>query len=246
MHLTEQGVDFVNPKKFCTKPAFWHQWPAKRYWQLAQELRNQFDPIPFARQFDIPVEEVQAHFTAVVVNPLYDAMEARRRGDEGIKELMKLYNKYGTQTRTWKAIKDKSQGVRGELSAVKPGVVEVIDPEGSKVVIQAKNLTADDTKYLKPLLNDDELEMLGMMNKRTWCFFEGKSDGLRAEFLTIKTGLIVVTVDAESRQVEIPVDKLSTSDKAYLRARLSDFGVKAAGLDLEEVNAAAAAMAKPT
>lgn len=154
-YSTEAGVDYVNPQKFCLKPPIWKKWTGREYEQLANELRSQFDPVPFAREHNLPVNEVQQVFSAVVINPLYHAAEAKRRGEAGMQEIMELHNAYGTPNRVWG--KPGGKRARGELTVVEEGaVVLALRLSGNKFTMKADELSDLDIKYLVDTLTAED------------------------------------------------------------------------------------------
>ncbi|KAK5128044.1 hypothetical protein LTR85_005161 [Meristemomyces frigidus] len=156
---TAEQVEYSNPKKFCVKPAYWKRWDACTYASFANELRSQFDPVPFARKHRIPLEEVQEVFSAIVCNPLYDAAEAKRRGEEGMQELLDAYNKYGTPSRRWGKVGGKI--VEGELARIEEGVVVLTGREtGNKCKLPAVQLNDADIEDLRATVTESEMEML--------------------------------------------------------------------------------------
>ncbi|KAK5133237.1 hypothetical protein LTR08_008072 [Meristemomyces frigidus] len=157
---TAEQVEYKNPHKFCVKPAFWKKWAPSDYTSLVKDLRSQFDPVPFAREHGIPVEEVQQIFTTVVCNPLYNAAEACRRGEEGMAEIFELYNKRSTVSRRWG--RQNFKRVAGELASVEQGVVVVTGAEsGNKYELAMRELSVEDVKYLKETLTESDLKLLG-------------------------------------------------------------------------------------
>lgn len=151
---TAEGIDYTNLRLFCLKPPFWRRWSSKTYLDFAETLRLQFDPIPFAREHCMPVEEVRAVFSALVCNPLYDAKEARRRGEDGVEEMMALYNRFGTPRRPW------GGKVWGELDGVEKGVVRLVCADGSKGQVGVGELSELDVKYLQDTLAENDASML--------------------------------------------------------------------------------------
>ena len=123
-------------------------------------MRSQFDPLPFARQTGLPVDEVEHVFSALVCNPLYSAKEATKRGEEGMFEMMEFYAKYGTQTRQWGKDEEGAKQIRGELHDVGPGLVEVILEDGAKDRLKLSELSRSDIKYLKETLTDEHKGVL--------------------------------------------------------------------------------------
>ncbi|KAI7542586.1 hypothetical protein KC331_g7894 [Hortaea werneckii] len=159
--IARNGVEIKNSHNFCLKPPFWERWSAAHYAQFADDLRAQFDPVPFARQWGIPVEEVRAVFYAVVCNPLYDAEEATRRGEEGVVGLMEFAKRHGTPTRRWG--KQGGKRVRGEFDGIKNGQVVVIgEATGNEYCISPGELSKLDEEYLRHAMGEDSLALLGI------------------------------------------------------------------------------------
>ncbi|KAI7182520.1 hypothetical protein KC343_g12529 [Hortaea werneckii] len=159
--IARDGVEIKNPHRFCLKPPFWKRWTAAQYAQFADEIRAHFDPVPFAREWRIPVEEVRAVFYAVVCNPLYDAEEATRRGEGGVMRLMEVAKKYGTPTRRWG--KPGGKRVLGEFDGVKNGQVVVIgEATGNEYHISREELSQVDEEYLQHAIGGDGLSLLGI------------------------------------------------------------------------------------
>lgn len=160
---TVDGVDHTNPQKFTLKPACWKSWKPRHYAKLAEHMRAQFNPFPFAEEEGLPVDEVKHVFSGLVCNPLYFADEATRRGEEGMGDLIELYTKYGTPTRAWgkpMIVDGVKTAVYGELSRVSAGKVELITRKGSKTTMKLSELTEVDKKYLKDTLtNSDKMTL---------------------------------------------------------------------------------------
>ncbi|KAI7514087.1 hypothetical protein KC347_g962 [Hortaea werneckii] len=159
--IARNGVEIKNPHEFCLKPPFWKRWSAAHYAQFADDLRAQFDPVPFARQWGIPLEEVRAVFYAVVCNPLYEAEEAARRGEEGVVRLMEFAKRHGTPTRRWG--RPGGKRVRGEFDGVKNGQVLVIgEATGNEYFLSREELSKMDEEYLQHAMGEDGLSLLGI------------------------------------------------------------------------------------
>ncbi|KAI7542422.1 hypothetical protein KC331_g7985 [Hortaea werneckii] len=159
--IARDGVEIKNSHKFCLKPPFWERWSAAHYAQFADDLRAQFDPVPFARRWGIPVEEVRAVFHAVICNPLYDAEEATRRGEEGVMRLMEFAKRHGTPTR--RCGKQGGKRVLGEFDGVKNGQVLVIGAAtGNEYCISPEELSKLDEEYLRHAMGEDSLSLLGI------------------------------------------------------------------------------------
>lgn len=153
---TAEGIEYTGPMKFTLKPAFWKKWEGRQYVALAGYLRAQFDPVPFAKETGLPVEEVKQVVNALVCNPLYFADEAKKRGDEGMQALFELFNKYGTTSRPWGKAYGEKKRVLGELYRVEVGVVEVILSSGSKIALKLTDLSDGDVQYLTETLTEED------------------------------------------------------------------------------------------
>ena len=151
-----EAVEYSNPHKFCLRPAYWRKWESRHYSKFAEHLRAQFDPIPFAQETGLPVEEVQHMFTALVCNPLNFPKEAKKRGEEGMQEILELYQKYGTLVRSWGKHEKGEKKVTGELYSVELGVVNIILDSGSMGEVKICELSAADVEYLKETLTKEE------------------------------------------------------------------------------------------
>ena len=159
---TLTGIDYRDPSKFTVKPGYWQPWSSKEYATFAAHLRAQFDPEPFAQSTGRTVEEIQYVFTSLVVNPLYDAGEASRRGTEGMKETMEMFNNFSTPMRFWgKRHEDDCVMVSAELHCIADGgEVKLIDIKGSEVVMRLEDLSGRDVKYLKNKLTEEDKKKL--------------------------------------------------------------------------------------
>ena len=155
-----EGVEYTNPQKFSIKPAFWKKWKARQYALLAEDMRFQFDPVPFSKATGLPIGEVRQVFSVIVCNPLYDAKEATRRGGEGMFEMMEFYQKYGTPNRPWSKDGKGAQRVAGELHRITAGLVEIILENGSKHTMKVNDLSVGDSKYLQETLTLKDQRML--------------------------------------------------------------------------------------
>ena len=149
---TAEGVVYKDPKNFSLKPTFWKKWEDSDYAKFAEHLRLQFDPIPFARESGLSVEEIKHVFSALVCNPLYFAVEAKKRGEEGIKQIMEAYNEFGTPMRPWGKGEKGAKKVTGELHNVQAGAIELILENGSKGEMKLSDMSDTDIKYLKDTL----------------------------------------------------------------------------------------------
>jgi hypothetical protein len=156
---TADGIQYTSPQKFSLKPAYWSAWRPKDYTTLAQHLCMQFDPVSLSQELNKPVEEISHMFFAVVRNPLIDAKVACKRGKDGMLEILAHYAEHGTTTRTWS---DKLGGkkIKGELSCVYKGIVEIIREDGIKGGLALADLSEDDMKYLKKTLREEDAQSL--------------------------------------------------------------------------------------
>lgn len=162
------GIEYRNPAKFSLKPPFWQRWSSKDYINFAEHLRYQLDPVPFAKQTGIPVEEILHVFNAVVCNPLYEFKEAKKRGEEGMREVMEIYQsrKYATPRRPWGREEHEFVGAEpkekrwlGELKGVREGAVElVLASSGNEMVMWAWQLGEKDIKYLRETLGEEDYD----------------------------------------------------------------------------------------
>lgn len=155
---TVEGIEYTNPKKFALKPAYWRRWTKRHYSAFAEHLRAKFDPLPFARETGIPVEEVKHLFSSLVCNPLYFADEAKKRGEEGMQEIMELYEKCGTRSRPWGVDENGGKKMVGELHGVAPGIVKIILRNGSIGELKLSELSKYDERYLKETLTVEDIE----------------------------------------------------------------------------------------
>lgn len=161
----EEGVEYTNPYVFSLKPRYWRKWKPKNYIQFAEHLRQHFEPISFAQESSRPVEEIKHVFAALVLNPLYFCEEAKKRGEEGMKDIFELYGKFGTPSRPWGKKKKNKDGKilpvqKGELSGVGVGSVQVILEYGSKKGLKLVDLSDADKKYLEDTLTDEDMKTL--------------------------------------------------------------------------------------
>ncbi|KAK4502764.1 hypothetical protein PRZ48_006190 [Zasmidium cellare] len=161
-YSTELGVEFKNPDKFCIKPPFYRRWQPQDYINLAEFMRYQFDPIPFARAADKPVEEINLIASRLIFNPLYNASEAMKRGQEGLDEVLAAFKEGGTISRSW----GHDKNIKGELDGVKTGgEIRLVCDDGSLDYLKIDQLDPTDTKYLDNTLS-----------QRDWTIFFGKSE----------------------------------------------------------------------
>lgn len=160
-YSTFEGVEWKNPDKFCLKPAFWQRWQPHDYVNLAEHIRYQFDPRPFARASGKPFEEINLIVNRLIANPLYESGEAMKRGQKGIDEIMANMKKWATPTRPW-----GKDAVKGELDSVaSSSTVRLILENGSLKYLGSHELTPVDTKYLDQTLSEGD-----------WMLFYGKTE----------------------------------------------------------------------
>lgn len=152
---SRNGTPLRDPSRFSVKPPIWNSWTAEEYSKLAEHLFTSFDHTAFATQADKPIEEVRDVLNAVVCRPLRHAVEAARRGKEGMQELFDLYNKWGTPVRTWG--RKSRHEVRGELLGFKNGYVHLEPERGRRGLapVPVKALTKDDLEYLERVVMDE-------------------------------------------------------------------------------------------
>lgn len=95
-------------------------------------------------------------WSALVALPLYDTIEANKRGEEGMQQHFEALNKFGTPNRPWAGGK-----FHGELHNIKAGVVLLItQDEGNKEEIEFADLSKADLNYLKMTLTDRDWKTL--------------------------------------------------------------------------------------
>lgn len=147
-------------QSFSVKPPFWHRWPTSRYMRLAEHVREQFDPVPFAAQEGLTVEEVQHLFTAAVCEPLYDAAEeTRKRCEKSMDDMFHALARGGEQVRLW-GIQGKFAG-QAELSGVRAGAVELLSKrDGHRIEMKWGQLSDGDRQYLEKSVTKEQMEML--------------------------------------------------------------------------------------
>lgn len=167
-----ENTEYRSPYKFCMKPPFWQKWSGNDYLSFVEELRSQFgtclmplirsetnnlpDPHPFSRRTGKPVEEVLHVWSALVAAPLYDTIEAKKRGEEGMQKQFEVLNKFGTPNRPWADGK-----FHGELHNIKAGTVLLItQAEGNKEEVKVPDLSKADLNYLKTALDDAHWKVL--------------------------------------------------------------------------------------
>ncbi|KAK3058846.1 hypothetical protein LTR09_000411 [Extremus antarcticus] len=155
--LSDADVLLRDPQTFALKPAFWRRWKGPRYALFAEYLRLHFDPVPFAQKTGLPVEEVNHVFSTLVCNPLYDAKEAGKRGEEGMQEIFEMYRERGAVSRGWGKTDAKQLG---ELGGVEAGKVQLILEDGSKASMEAEELSEVDVKYLRQTLTKEDRRMV--------------------------------------------------------------------------------------
>ncbi|KAF2164670.1 hypothetical protein M409DRAFT_25064 [Zasmidium cellare ATCC 36951] len=172
---SEEGVEFKNPDKFCIKPPFYIRWQPHDYINLAEHIRYQFDPIPFARAADKPVEEVNIIAARLICNPLYDAGEAMKRGQEGIDEIKAAFRASATPSRPW-----ANRTIKGELDAIKTGgELRVICDDGSLEEIGVDQLDVTDTKYLDSTLSKGDWMLFYGRSEEAYDEMMGKNEGVK-------------------------------------------------------------------
>lgn len=151
----DSNTKLRDPKQFCIKPPFWRRWPAARYTRLANHLRENFDPVPFAEQEHLTVEEVQHVFNAVVTEPLSD--EAEKICGVAEKRMVRVFqamNDRGVQMRVW------SGGLRGEFVGVRPGVVQLVGEVGEMLEARFEDLSKENKQYVLGLVGEEEMAKL--------------------------------------------------------------------------------------
>lgn len=154
-YSTLEQVEYSNPRKFCISPGYWQKWSAPDYKNFIEHLRLQFDPKPFARATGKPVEEVTHMFTHLVAAPLYNASEAKKRGEEGMAELFDLYRRKGQPYRPW----CDGKGI-AKLYKVAPGRVLLITKTGNKIEKRLDDLGRADIKYLEDTLMQEDKKLV--------------------------------------------------------------------------------------
>jgi hypothetical protein len=158
---TAEGVEYVNPKKFCLKPVHIKAWDKKHYVLFAEYLRQQFDPREFAAQTGLTIEEINYVFTGIVVNPLYDAKQATKRGDDYMEELRKEFRDSLAHDRPWGKPKNDESMIEGRLSKISNGGdVEIITTDGGKVKMARRALSEIDLKYLEQTLTEKDAKTI--------------------------------------------------------------------------------------
>lgn len=135
------------------------------YVELAEDLRMQYDPVPFARAHGITVEEVRHVYHAMVCNPMYAAKEAAKRGEEGMMEIVEMYRngENAAVARPWGREEHEGGEKRwlGEITGVKREGVEItLARSGLKRVLSLKEMGAKDRKYLKEILTEGDKNLL--------------------------------------------------------------------------------------
>ncbi|KAK5118361.1 hypothetical protein LTR62_002875 [Meristemomyces frigidus] len=149
-------VEYTNPQKFSIKPPFWKRWSPKLYSTFAQHLLEQFDPLPFAREHNLPVDEVQHVLTALITRPLHSAEEAARRGEEGIQSMFDLANKFGIKCRRWGRGEDNDTRFYAELAGVEKQIVVLTTEAGFKQTLRLDQLSGEDIQYLQTQLRPSD------------------------------------------------------------------------------------------
>lgn len=157
---TADQIVYTNPHEFAVKPAYWRGWHGQLYAYFAEYLQDHIDLSGFAKEHELSVEEVKSVFSAVVRKPLYSVKEARKRGEEGMEEIMGYYQKYGTKTRSW-ALETTTTIVVGELNGIeKPDLIDVIKEDGTKMQLRFGDLSTADKKYLQATLSPKDVRIL--------------------------------------------------------------------------------------
>lgn len=154
------SVKIKDPKQFSIKPPFWKRWAPSRYRRFADHLRKTFDPVPFAEQEEITVEEVQHLHTALVVEPLHDETEKMGAvAEQRVEQYFKTYAIRGSESRKWASF-DGKESVGGEMVGVRPGIVQIIGDQGNYIEVRFKSLSEEDQAYVKNLVSAEELMKL--------------------------------------------------------------------------------------
>ncbi|KAK5743141.1 hypothetical protein LTR17_002902 [Elasticomyces elasticus] len=232
---TANDIEYTNPFKFCLKPPFWNRWQPKQYEKFACYLRETFDPTIFAREEAMPIEEVQHVFTAIVCRPLRDASEARRRGEEGIAELMENANKYGMDFRRYgkeeRSVDGKlvKQKIYGELIGVEKGGIVLALRNGNKHIMPVTELVEEDVTFLFANISAqdrlvvwetaDRVPYIPTSGLRTWTL---ERDGRKCEARL--AGIVgpgeVELAKGDGTKVRVKVEKFVDADRVYLRGFL--------------------------
>ncbi|KAK0262998.1 hypothetical protein B0A54_03871 [Friedmanniomyces endolithicus] len=189
---TAENIEYTNPQKFSLKPPYWKRWTPQHYARFAEHLQSQFDPLPFAREQNLPVDEVMHCFTSVVCQPLWDADTACRKGEEGMVAQMEAVGKFGTPSRWWgREVRDGERVVGrrvfGELTGVERGVVALATGDGSKCCLRLVDLGEEDVGFLKGMLSERDRGVL----------WEGHAVGLP---YSMSTGLRTWTMRANGKK----------------------------------------------
>jgi len=176
------GIEFTNPERFRLRPAHYHEWTAGQYARMAEDVRTQYDPTSLAIEEGIPLDEVKHVFSFVVMNPLYWLKEASARHYAGMRKAIEAKEAFGTPVRPWgKAVKTKVKleregkqierevfkQIRGELSRVGVGCVELILDDRSKKVLGFEDLVHADEKYLEATLTKPDIKKLWAVAPKT-------------------------------------------------------------------------------
>ena len=161
----EEGVEYRNPSKFCVKPFFWNQWSPHDYMRFAEHLRVQFDPVPFAHETGKSVEEIKHLFSALVVNPLYSISLVHKRGEQGMRQIQKLFEEHGTSIRQWgmethNEAEGGNEEILGELEGIEKNQVRLILNNGTKKVMHVDELNGFDRAYLEQTLSEKQQGIL--------------------------------------------------------------------------------------
>ncbi|EMC98878.1 hypothetical protein BAUCODRAFT_382967 [Baudoinia panamericana UAMH 10762] len=160
--LMPDGTLYISPKKFSVKPPYWQRWTGQMYECFGEYLRSQIDLKPFAQANKLPLEEVMHVFTSLVVNPMRDAKEATKRGEEGMQEIIDMANKYGTRSRRWGRPISSTDPRRltGELTHVEKGAVVLNCTNGNKRRVKVDDLVEEDIEYLRKVLLKGHWQLL--------------------------------------------------------------------------------------
>jgi len=151
-------IALKDPKRFCVKPPYWRRWKTSQYHDLAEDLRQQWDPVPFATKHSLTVEEVRAVFTATVCDPLYDAPEKARKAIEGgMEDMFDSFNNHGTQPRIW--TNNNGIQIKAEFTRIEKGKVQLLLADGRVKNGDFARLSAGDQEYLREMVREDDLQV---------------------------------------------------------------------------------------
>ncbi|OCL12949.1 hypothetical protein AOQ84DRAFT_417558 [Glonium stellatum] len=169
---------------FDLKTSTWTPWKPREYSDLSCELLGSFDYNSFAARHNRSPADVLAVFQAMVIRPLRQEVEAKKRGESGIAELLALFRDHGTVLRTW--AQGSGYEIDGKLEDIFRGEVVVVGEsaigkgprarggtnmlhkrEKERVVIPIQVLSAEDWQYLNlHILNEGQKELLGKPKRR--------------------------------------------------------------------------------